>query len=108
MADAWRDELTERLGPFVGLLGDRRRARMCPAYVEGLIGPGDRKSVQPMAMRFIYMLSGTLTYRHGGSTYELRPGDSMLFDSGAMHGPERIGPGPTTYLSIIAYARSSR
>ena len=25
------------------------RRRMCPAYVAGLIGPGDRKSVQPMA-----------------------------------------------------------
>jgi SRSO17 transposase len=24
---------------------------MCPAYVAGLIGPGDRKSVQPMAAR---------------------------------------------------------
>lgn len=51
MADDWRDDLTEWLRPFVATLGDRRRARMCPAYVEGLIGPGDRKSVQPMAMR---------------------------------------------------------
>ena len=25
------------------------RSRMCPSYVAGLIGPGDRKSVQPMA-----------------------------------------------------------
>src|SRR3546814_4645418 len=24
---------------------------MCPAYIAGLIGPGDRKSVQPMASR---------------------------------------------------------
>jgi len=24
---------------------------MCPAYIAGLIGPGDRKSVQPMAAR---------------------------------------------------------
>lgn len=51
MVDDWRDDLAEWLAPFVGLLGDRRRARMCPAYVEGLIGPGDRKSVKPMAMR---------------------------------------------------------
>lgn len=51
MADDWRDDLTEWLRPFVATLGNRRRARMCPAYVEGLIGPGDRKSVQPMAMR---------------------------------------------------------
>ena len=28
-----------------------RRRRMCPLYVAGLIGPGDRKSVQPMAER---------------------------------------------------------
>src|SRR3546814_11432522 len=27
------------------------RRRMCPAYIAGLIGPGDRKSVQPMASR---------------------------------------------------------
>ena len=29
----------------------KTRARMCPVYVAGLIGPGDRKSVQPMAAR---------------------------------------------------------
>ncbi|WP_221831691.1 hypothetical protein, partial [Paracoccus yeei] len=33
-----QDDLTEWLRPFVATLGDRRRARMCPAYVEGLIG----------------------------------------------------------------------
>src|SRR6187551_2189006 len=26
-------------------------AAMCPLYIAGLIGPGDRKSVQPMAAR---------------------------------------------------------
>jgi hypothetical protein len=26
---------------------------MCPLYVAGLIGPGDRKSVQPMAARLV-------------------------------------------------------
>ena len=36
---------------FRVLCGTRRGARMCPAYVAGLIGPGDRKSVQPMAAR---------------------------------------------------------
>src|SRR6478609_6411487 len=32
-------------------LGHKARRRMCPLYVSGLIGPGDRKSVQPMAAR---------------------------------------------------------
>jgi len=37
--------------PFLDRLGHKTRRRMCPLYVAGLIGPGDRKSVQPMAER---------------------------------------------------------
>jgi len=47
----WREELETWLKPFIQALGDRRRGRMCPLYVAGLIGPGDRKSIQPMAAR---------------------------------------------------------
>src|SRR6185312_15842063 len=36
---------------FLDRLGHKTRQRMCPLYVAGLIGPGDRKSVQPMAER---------------------------------------------------------
>ena len=50
MAD-WRDELARWLGPFVERFGHKARRRMCPLYVAGLIGPGDRKSVSPMAER---------------------------------------------------------
>jgi hypothetical protein len=32
-------------------LGHKARRRLCPLYVTGLIGSGDRKSVQPMAAR---------------------------------------------------------
>jgi SRSO17 transposase len=47
----WRNDLERWLRPFLDLLGHKRRRRMCPVYVSGLIGPGDRKSVQPMAER---------------------------------------------------------
>jgi SRSO17 transposase len=47
----WRSDLETWLGPFVAALGHKTRGRMCPAYIAGLIGPGDRKSVQPMAAR---------------------------------------------------------
>ena len=47
----WRVDLDTWLAPFLAALGHKTRARMCPAYVAGLIGPGDRKSVQPMAAR---------------------------------------------------------
>src|SRR5215211_7370859 len=47
----WKAELRRWLKPFLGRLGHKARRRMCPLYVSGLIGPGDRKSVQPMAAR---------------------------------------------------------
>src|SRR6202171_4589967 len=47
----WEDELGRWLKPFLDRLGHKARRRMCPLYISGLIGPGDRKSVQPMAAR---------------------------------------------------------
>lgn len=47
----WRSELESWLAPFVAALRHKTRAQMCPACIAGLIGPGDRKSVQPMAAR---------------------------------------------------------
>jgi SRSO17 transposase len=49
--EAWRAELERWLAPFLSALSHPARRRMCPSYVAGLIGPGDRKSVQPMAAR---------------------------------------------------------
>ena len=47
----WKEELGRFLQPFLDQLGHKARQRMCPLYVSGLIGPGDRKSIQPMAKR---------------------------------------------------------
>src|SRR5512144_2097861 len=47
----WKEELGRFLKPFLARLGHKARRRMCPLYVSGLIGPGDRKSIQPMAER---------------------------------------------------------
>lgn len=49
---AWSVALSDWLKPFVDLLGHKKRRAMCPLYVSGLLGPGDRKSVEPMASRF--------------------------------------------------------
>ena len=51
MADDWRGDLEFWLAPFLAALRHKTRMRLCPAYIAGLIGPGDRKSVQPMAAR---------------------------------------------------------
>ena len=49
--DDWGQALRDWLAPFLARLGHKARRRMLPLYVCGLIGPGDRKSVQPMAAR---------------------------------------------------------
>jgi len=48
----WEGELERWLEPFLERLGHKARRAMCPLYVAGLIGPGDRKSVAPIAERF--------------------------------------------------------
>src|SRR5918997_3215758 len=47
----WEHELQSWLEPFLIHLRHPARRRMCPLYVAGLIGPGERKSLQPMATR---------------------------------------------------------
>ena len=51
MANDWRGDLEVWLSPFLLALRHKARMRLCPAYIAGLIGPGDRKSAQPMAAR---------------------------------------------------------
>ena len=49
--EGWQIDLERWLEPFLAGLSHPARRRMCPLYIAGLIGPGDRKSVQPMAAR---------------------------------------------------------
>ena len=42
--DAW-------LAPFLDVLGRKTRRAWAPLYLRGLLGPGERKSLQPMAAR---------------------------------------------------------
>jgi transcriptional regulator with XRE-family HTH domain len=52
---------------------------------------------------FIYILAGSLTYRHGSHSYPLAPGDSLSFRGDVPHGPETLGKVPIRMLSIIIY-----
>lgn len=63
---------------------------------------------QHVGMEFIYMLKGEIVYRHAGKTYNIKSGDSLLFDSRALHGPDEITSGSAQYLSIIMYCRETR
>ena len=50
-AGGWRAELDRWLAPFLAELNHAARRSMCPHYIAGLIGLGERKSMQPMAAR---------------------------------------------------------
>src|SRR5690349_24547026 len=50
-AEGWEGELERWLEPFLARLGRKEQRRWAPFYVRGLILPGERKSVEPMAAR---------------------------------------------------------
>ncbi|CAA2105381.1 hypothetical protein MBUL_03164 [Methylobacterium bullatum] len=45
------NELDAWLMPFLSVIGRKTRRTWAPLYLRGLLGPGDRKSLQPTAAR---------------------------------------------------------
>lgn len=45
------DDLDVWLAPFLAVMGRKTRRTWAPLYLRGLLGPGERKSLQPMAAR---------------------------------------------------------
>jgi transcriptional regulator with XRE-family HTH domain len=62
---------------------------------------------QHAGVEFLYILEGSMVYRHLNATYEMMPGDSLFFDSDAPHGPEELVDLPVRFLSVITRARDS-
>ncbi|MEP6722083.1 MAG: XRE family transcriptional regulator [Variovorax sp.] len=56
---------------------------------------------QHPGLKFIYLLSGEVTYRYGAKVVQLATGDSLLFDATALHGIQAIGTQPVSYLSVV-------
>jgi SRSO17 transposase len=50
-AEGWGDELERWLEPFLARLRRQAQRRWAPFYLKGLLLPGERKSVEPMAAR---------------------------------------------------------
>src|SRR3954452_3793969 len=50
-AEGWEDGLGRWLGPFLARLRRKEQRRWAPFYLKGLILPGERKSVEPLAAR---------------------------------------------------------
>ena len=83
MDENWQADLERWLAPFVAALGHKTRARMCPVHIAGLIGPGDRKSVQPMAARWRSRLRSASLFRR-----DLHPDDVLAVTCSFANIPE--------------------
>lgn len=49
---------------------------------------------------FLHMLEGRMRYGHGGYEYEMSPGDSLLFDGEAPHGPLQLLEVPIRFMAV--------
>ena len=47
----WQAEFETWLAPFLTRLRRAEQRRWAPVYLQGLLGPGERRSVEPMAAR---------------------------------------------------------
>ena len=63
---------------------------------------------QHAGQEFIHILAGEVVYRHGAKAWLMRPGDSLLFDADAPHGPEELRRLPIRFLSVIVSEREDR
>jgi DNA-binding XRE family transcriptional regulator/mannose-6-phosphate isomerase-like protein (cupin superfamily) len=100
---------TKRGHTYHLLAADRGPRR---AFEPFLVTLNDKSEVFPgfehPGTEFIYLLEGSLTYRHGDETHLLKAGDSLTFAGEVPHGPEKLIKTPIRMLSIIIYAETAR
>jgi transcriptional regulator with XRE-family HTH domain len=96
---------TKRGHTYQLLAADRGPRR---AFEPFLVTLNDKSEVFPgfehPGTEFIYLLEGSLTYRHGDETYLLKAGDALTFAGEVPHGPEKLVKTPIRMLSVIIYA----
>ncbi len=92
---------------LLGHIGSNNSGVVVEPYLIVLSTESDRfPTFQHEGIEMLYMLEGVVDYRHGDQIYRLEPGDSLLFDSDAPHGPETLIELPARYLSIITYPQA--
>jgi transcriptional regulator with XRE-family HTH domain len=72
-----------------------------PYLVTLLPGADPYVTFQHPGLKFLYFLSGEVSYRYGGKSVAVEAGDSLLFEATALHGIEAIQSGPVSYLSVV-------
>lgn len=97
------NHMYELLGSFRGQ-GDVASG---PHLEPVLVTLHDRSETYPRfqhpGTELLYMLEGDMTYRHQDTDYRMRPGDALLLDGEAVHGPVELTELPIRFLAVTAY-----
>lgn len=91
----WRTALERWLKPFLAALEHPSRQAMCPLYAAGLIGPGDRKSTQPMAKRRGLPSHDALHHFISAGVWDAAPLEAALVGEA-----DRLVGGPEAWLVV--------
>src|SRR5919112_1954138 len=91
----WEPAFAEWLQPFLEALGHKVRQRWAPVYVRGLLGPGERKSVQPMAARVAPADCDQLHHFISSPSWQTAPLEALLAREA-----DRLVGGPDAVLII--------
>src|SRR3954467_1339149 len=94
-AEGWEGELGRWLEPFLARLRRKEQRHWAPFYLKGLILPGERKSVEPMAAR---VAPGDLQQLHPfGST---SPWATARLEDELVKAADRLVGGPDAVLVV--------
>lgn len=91
----WQQEFARWVRPFLDALGHKARRRWAPVYLRGLIAPGERKSIQPLAARTAPTRYPHLHHFVAASTWDTAPLQSAL----AQEADQLVG-GPDALLIV--------
>jgi SRSO17 transposase len=94
-ADGWEGELERWLAPFLARLGRKEQRRWAPFYLKGLILPGERKSIEPMAAR---VAPGDLQQLH--HFVSTSPWATAPLEEELVHAADRLVGGPEAVLVV--------
>ena len=94
-APDWQAQFDLWLTPFLARLSRKPQRRWAPVYLQGLLGPGERKSVEPMAAR---VAPGDVQQLH--HFVATSPWDTAPLEEELVHQADRLLGGPKAVLVI--------
>jgi SRSO17 transposase len=91
-ASTWEREFDAWITPFLEVFRHKAQRRWAPVYLRGLLGPGERKSVQPMATRLVPRDHEQLHHFVCASPWDSAPLEAVLLERAQqmLGGPDAV------------------